>query len=96
MMCPKCGNRPLTFSQFLRSMNPMRIRCGRCDAELKAGPFAYFWTVLHVPIAIGLVALRGTIGWWLLPLAIAVVFCTAYVIPYFAFHRLYRIASLAA
>ena len=96
MMCPQCGKRPLTFSQFARTMNPFRIQCRSCGAELKAGLLAYVWTLLHAPLAIGLVALRSVLGFWFLPVAIAVVFCTAFAIPYFGFNNLYRLRSPAA
>jgi len=96
MKCPACGNRPLTFSKWLRTLNPLRIQCGRCNARLNAGPIAYAWTLCHVPIAAGLVAIRLLVGPWFLPLALGVLFCTAYVIPYFTLDGTYRIAPPVA
>src|SRR5258708_281428 len=52
--CPKCGNRPLTFSKFMRTLNPFRIQCSHCNAHLEAGFMAYLWTLCHIPIAAGL------------------------------------------
>ena len=62
MKCPACRNRPLTFSKWMRTLNHLRIRCGSCNARLNAGPIAYAWTVCHVPIAVGLVTMRGVVG----------------------------------
>ena len=99
MNCPKCGNRPLTFSKFLRTLNPFQIQCNHCNAHLEAGFMAKLWTLCHIPIAAGLVWVGTQAGlltssWRIVVFfvaAAAVLFCTAYVIPYFAFSRIYRI-----
>ena len=55
MNCPKCGNRPLTFSRWLRTLNPFRIQCSHCNAQLRAGFMVYLWTLCHIPIGVGIV-----------------------------------------
>ncbi len=104
MVCPRCGERPLPFGRLLRTINPMRITCAHCSAQLAAGSMAYIWTALHVPLAIGLVWIRRElyaqgafqVAWapYVFYIsAIALVFATAYVIPWFGFARMYREAS---
>ena len=102
MNCPKCGNRPLTFSKWLCKLNLFRIQCSHCNAHLEAGFMPYLWTLGHIPIGVGLVwvgerfyqARLFSSSWGLVGFfvgAAAVLFCTAYVIPYFAFSRVLRI-----
>lgn len=54
-LCPRCGNRPLQFTQFLTTLNPFRIVCVKCDARLRATFPAYVGTLLHVILGIGIV-----------------------------------------
>src|SRR5947207_2605685 len=99
MRCPKCGNRPLPFGRFLSTLNPFRIQCAHCQTPLRAGPLAYIWTVLHVPIGAGIVRWHFWVGRIESPRAVldfflgaaAILFCTAYVVPYLAFKRMYRV-----
>lgn len=102
MNCPQCGNRPLTFSKWLRKLNPFRMQCSHCNAHLEAGFVAYLWLLCHIPIGIGVAwvgaafdqARLFTSSWGLVGFVVgaaAVGFCTAYVIPYFAFSRVLRI-----
>src|SRR5258708_6095046 len=104
MICPRCGNKPLSFASFLVTLNPFRISCVGCGARLRAGPIAYVWAALHMLIAVGLVRLyrgmvvAGMIG----SLAGAVMFVigvfgllfvTAYVIPWMFLPSTYRSAE---
>ncbi len=104
MICPRCGNKPLSFASFLVTLNPFRISCVGCGARLRAGPIAYVWAALHLLIAVGLVRLyrgmvvAGMIG----SLAGAVMFVigvfgllfvTAYVIPWMFLPSTYRSAE---
>ena len=102
MLCPKCGRKPLAFSKFLITLNPFAIQCAHCATRLHAGPTAYLWTLFHVPIAAGIWTIGRRLSaagifdspWGLtayLVCAIALVFCTAYVVPWLAFKNLYRV-----
>ena len=101
MLCPKCSKRPFGFLRWLGTLNPFRIECSHCLAKLRAGGFAYLWTLLHLFIGGGLIWLWGASGRsgyldssWAMGLfllaAVIFIFCTAYVVPYFAFDRMYR------
>ncbi len=103
MLCPKCGKKPLAFSKLLMTLNPFAIQCAHCAARLRAGPSAYLWTLFHVPIGAGiwmigrLLAAAGILDspWGLvayLVCAAALVFFTAYVVPWLAFKNLYGVA----
>lgn len=103
MRCPKCGERPLTLTRFLSTINPLRIQCGNCGAQLRAGWFAYLWTVLHLPLVIGLVELdrmllrhgllsgQLTQGGYVIA-ALALLFVTSFVIPWYGFNRVYHLS----
>src|SRR5258708_39966470 len=92
MICPRCGNKPLSFASFLVTLNPFRISCVGCGARLRAGPIAYVWAALHLLIAVALVRLdRGMVVAGMIGSlagagifvtgALCLVFGTAYVIP---------------
>lgn len=101
MICPRCTQRPLSFADFLRTLNAMRIVCSHCGAELRGNAVAYLITALHVPLALGAVeALRRLEGAQLLTTPLRVVlfftamllvfFCTAFLLPWLwrgALHR---------
>jgi hypothetical protein len=104
MICPRCGNKPLSFASFLVTLNPFRINCVNCGARLRAGPIAYLWAAAHLLIAVELVRLyralvvAGVIG----SLAGSVMFVigvfgllfiTAYVIPWMFLPSTYRLAE---
>jgi len=102
MNCPKCGNRPLVFTKWLRTLNPFKIECNHCSTQLEGGFVAHLWTLCHFPIGAGLFWIGGrfdqaglfgsSLGYvGFVVGAAAVVFCTAYVIPYFLLSRCYRI-----
>ena len=102
MLWPNCAKRPFDFGTWVSTMKPFRIVCSHCQAKLRAGGVVHFWTVLHLFFAVGLIWLyrtageRGYLGsaWEMvlfLLLAVVLIFSTAYVIPYFAFDRVYRI-----
>ena len=104
MICPKCGNKPLSFAGLLVTLNPWRIRCVNCGAPLRLGPIGFVWTALHVLLAFGLVrlyvvlAIGGVIdsptGVVLFTAAsLALIFMTAYVIPWMFLTHLYRAAD---
>jgi hypothetical protein len=97
MLCPTCGKRPLSFGEFMTTLNPLRIVCRHCSARLRAGPIPYVWILLHGVLAVGLVEGRA----WLrsvgmlndaifLLAALALFFCTAFVIPWVWLDRAYR------
>ena len=107
MNCPKCGNRPLPFTQWICKLNPFRIQCSHCLAQLEAGFTATLWSLCHLPIGFGLVWLYQRLdeaglfasSWYFagfLTGAAALLFCTAYVIPYLTFKRVYRINTTSA
>jgi len=37
MKCPKCNQQPMSFIRFFLKTNPLKIKCSRCGANLKAG-----------------------------------------------------------
>ena len=100
-MCPTCGNKPLSFSKWVRTLNPFRIRCNHCEAKLGANSVPYLWTLFHMPIGLGLWMLGKALSpfesSWGFPsflvLAAGTLFCTAYVIPYFGFRHMYRVVK---
>ena len=102
MLCPNCGKKPVQFSQWLLTLNPFKIQCRHCEARLRAGAGAYVWTLFHVPLGAGVILLgRGFArsgvfeASWTSPLfvlgAIALLFSTAYVIPWLGFKDVYRV-----
>ena len=102
MTCPKCGNKPISFATYLVTLNPWRIRCVNCGEALRVGPIGYLWTALHVVLAVALVrlylgfAVRGVIATpagvvMFIVGSLAIVFMTAYVIPWMFFDGLYRV-----
>ena len=98
MNCPNCGRRPISFSRWLRTLRPFRLECVHCHSTLQATNIAYVWTALHAVLGAAMAEvrrnvpfLRANFGLWLL-LVVAVLFCTAFVIPYFAFRGGYRVA----
>ena len=95
MSCPNCGDRPLSFPRWLSTPNPFRIQCGHCGARLRAGALAHLWILCQIPIAYGLVELFVKLSHpaYFIVVAIGVVFCSAYVIPYYGFRRLYRVVT---
>jgi hypothetical protein len=104
MICPKCGNKPLSFASFLVTLNPFRIRCVNCGAALRAGPIAYAWAALHLLIGIGLVRLYrsmvvtgviGSVGGAVMYVIgiFGLLFVTAYVIPWMFLPSTYRSAE---
>ena len=104
MRCPNCGERPRSFTRFLTTANPFRIRCDNCGAQLRAGWFAYVWTLLHLPLGLGLIELDNVLernGVLSSPLtqgtfvvaALVLVFCTSFVIPWYGFNRMYHLSS---
>ena len=101
MVCPKCRKKPFKFTTFLVTGNPFRITCSNCSAALRAGPSAYVWTALHVPLGFALLTLYRTTttnglidsGWARALMVLAIlgtVFITAFVIPWVAFNGTYR------
>jgi len=92
MLCPQCGNKPFAFAKWMRTLNPFRVQCHQCQAQLKAGTVAYIWLLCHVPIGFGIAVLVGlssgssgpTRSLFFLGGA-AVLFFTAFVIPCFGF-----------
>src|SRR5450759_1039311 len=101
MICPKCGNKPLSFASFLVTLNPFRINCVNCGAALRAGPITYAWTALHVLIGVGLLKLYPSfvVSGVIASVAGAVMyiigifsllFITAYVIPWVFLKNTYR------
>src|SRR3954468_817946 len=101
MLCPKCGNKPLSFASLLVTLNPFRVTCVNCGAPLKAAPIAYLWTGVHILIGVGLVELyrrlvvEGVIvsiaGAIMYVIAIfGLLFVTAYVIPWMFISGAYR------
>lgn len=103
MRCPKCGKRPFEFGEWVGEIrSPFRRVCNNCGARLRAGGVAYLWTLLHLPIGIGFLwAWRDLrdggyldsglgVGGFML-LTAAVIFTTAFVIPYFWLGGVYRV-----
>jgi hypothetical protein len=103
MLCPTCGKKPLAFSKFVMTLNPFAIQCGHCATRLRAGPWAHVWTLFHAPIGVGIWiigrrlaaaglfdSLWGPVAYW--ACAAALLFFTAYVVPWLAFKNLYRVA----
>jgi uncharacterized protein (DUF983 family) len=99
--CPECGNKPLSFAAYLVTINPWRVRCVNCRAPLHAGPLGYLWIAAHVVLGLGLVklyltfAVEGVIAspagvLMFVAASLAIVFITAYVIPWMFFDGLYR------
>ena len=104
MICPVCGNKPLSFAGFLVTLNAWRIRCINCDAPLRLGPIGYVWTAAHVLLGLALVrlyltfAVEGVIASpagviMFIAASLALVFITAYVIPWMFFGNLYRVVE---
>lgn len=104
MTCPRCGGRPMSFRQFLSRLSAFRITCATCGSHLRAGPVVYIWTLLHIPLALGIVQLRRVLtaaGYIRSPLALlgylvlalGVLFVTAWVIPWFLLGGVYRDAG---
>ncbi len=104
MICPKCGNKPLSFASFLVTLNPFRITCVNCGAALRAGPIAYAWAGLHLLLGVGLVRLYrtmvvsgviGSVGGAVMYVigVFGLVFVTAYVIPWMFLPSTYRLAE---
>lgn len=104
MICPKCGNKPLSFASFLVTLNPFRINCVNCGAALRAGRIAYLWAGLHVLIGVGLVWLYrslvvsgviiSAVGAVMFVIGIfGLLFVTAYVIPWMFLPGTYRSAE---
>lgn len=102
MSCPKCGNRPVPFARWMRTRDPFHLTCVHCHSELTVGAAGWIWTLLHVPLAAGLVSLHNTLrtnglleGWWAFTgystLALALVFVTAWVVPWFGFRSAYKL-----
>ena len=101
MLCPKCGNKPLSFASLLITLNPFRVTCVNCGAPLKAGPIAYLWVGIHIVIGIGLADLfhRLVVDGIIVSITGAVMyligifgllFITAYVIPWMFMPGVYR------
>ena len=101
MICPKCGNKPLSFATFLVTLNPFRIHCVNCGVELRAGPIAYVWTALHVLLGVGLVqvyrslmvsgVIASVTGAVMFIIGVfGLLFVTAYVIPWVFLRNTYR------
>lgn len=102
MRCPTCGGRPLSFTKFLVTVNPLRITCQQCGAKLRAGPMAYVWTGLHLALgpllvllhralrANGAIQTGGDFAIFIVAI-LAFVLLTAYVVPWIGFNSLYRI-----
>jgi uncharacterized membrane protein YdbT with pleckstrin-like domain len=104
VICPVCGNKPLSFPRFMFTLNPWRIQCMSCDAELHAGPIAYVWTALHVVLGLALVSaykrmvvdgiIASSSGVLMFIAAVfALIFLTAYVIPWMFLKNMYRVAE---
>jgi uncharacterized protein (DUF983 family) len=102
VICPHCGNKPISFARFMVTVNPWRLHCVNCGADLRAGPTAYTWTVLHLLLALALVSvykrltvdgvIASTTGLFVfLAATVALVFLTAYVIPWMFLTDLYRV-----
>jgi uncharacterized protein (DUF983 family) len=100
--CPSCGNKPISFARFLVTLNPWRIQCASCGTDLRAGPTAYTWVILHLILGFGLVSLyqrltlngviNSSTGVLLFVAAtLAIVFLTAYVIPWMFLSDVYRV-----
>lgn len=102
MRCPTCGERPFSFGQWLRTLDPFNVECTRCHASLRAAPLAYAWTLLHVPIGIGITAMlrlpaaKASFAMLVVlsVVALAILFVTAYVMPYYYLDRCYRLSEL--
>lgn len=101
MICPQCGNKPLSFASFLVTLNPFRINCVNCGVPLRAGPIAYAWAALHLLLGLWLVRLyRSLVVSGVIVSATGAVmyvigvfgllFVTAYVIPWMFFPNTYR------
>jgi ribosomal protein S27E len=101
VICPNCGNRPLSFATFLVTLNPWRIRCVNCGATLHVGPLGYAWMAFHVVLGLALVklylafAVQGVIAspagvLMFISASLALVFITAYVIPWMFLDGVYR------
>lgn len=92
----------MSFAAFLVTLNPWRIRCINCSVPLRAGFLGYVWTALHVALALALVrlyltfAVEGVISsptgvLMFVCASLALVFMTAYVIPWMFLGGLYRV-----
>ena len=101
VICPKCGNKPLSFATLLVTLNPWQIRCVNCGAALRVGPVGYAWSAFHVVLAVALVnlyidfAMSGVIAsptgvLMFIAACLALIFMTAYVIPWMFLSTLYR------
>src|SRR5437879_3302869 len=101
MICPSCGNKPLSFASFLVTLNPFRITCVNCGARLRASSIAYAWAALHIVIGLGLVKLYqsfvvsgviSSVAGALIYLVgvFGLLFMTAYVIPWMFLRNTYR------
>ena len=91
----------MSFAAYLVTLKPWRIRCINCGAVLHAGPFAYAWTAAHVLLGLGMVklylafAVQGIIAspagvLMFIAASLAIVFITAYVIPWMFVDRIYH------
>lgn len=103
MRCPGCGERPFGFWEWVGELrSPFRRVCNNCRARLRAGGLVHLWTLLHLPIAAGILWAWRTlrdggyldtglgVGGFML-LTAAVIFTTAFVIPYLWFDGVYRV-----
>jgi hypothetical protein len=104
MICPECGNKPLSFASFLVTLNPFRINCVNCGAALRAGPIAYIWAAMHLLIGVGLVwlyrsmvvagVIESVAGAVMFVIGVfGLLFITAYVIPWMFLPSAYRSAE---
>ena len=104
MRCPECGSKPLSFASYLVTINPWRVRCVNCGAALHAGALGYLWAAAHVLLGLALVklyltfAVEGVIAspagvLMFIAGSLAIVFITAYVIPWMFFDGLYRVGE---
>ena len=104
MRCPTCGKRPVRFSALLFTLDPFRMQCDNCGAQLRAGWFAYLYTLLHLPLGLGLIELHRIMersdmlstplaqGTFIVA-ALGLLFCTSFVIPWYGFNRVYHLSS---
>lgn len=103
MLCPTCGKKPLAFSKFLMTLNPFAIQCAHCATRLRAGLGAHLWTLFHFPIGAGIFILGRRLvaaglfdsPWGLVAYsacAAVLIFLSAFVVPWLAFKKLYRVA----
>lgn len=59
--CPKCRNRPITFSSWARGANAFRYRCDSCHAKLKCNGATIFGFILTLVIGVATLIVAQTV-----------------------------------